>query len=247
MIREIAEHRSVRNFKPDPIDPQVITQILGAAVRASNTGNMQVYSIVATTSEEVLAQLRPCHFNQPASRAPLLLTFCVDIHRFSMWCERRGAKPRYDNFAWLINGSIDALLASQNAALEAEAQGLGICYLGTTIYTAEKISDILNLPGGVLPVATIAVGWPADNPPLTDRLPLEAVVHYDTYKEYTGEDIDRLWHERENSDETQNLLEVNGLPNLARIFTEKRYTAQDNLSISESYLSEAKRKGFFNH
>ena len=54
----------------------------------------------------------------------------------------------YDNFAWFLNGVTDALLAAQNLCVEAEAHGLGICYLGTTIYTAEEIARILDLPKG---------------------------------------------------------------------------------------------------
>lgn len=65
-----------------------------------------------------------------------------------MWCEQRDAEPCYDNFAWFLNGVTDALLAAQNLCVEAEAHGLGICYLGTTIYTAEEIARILDLPKG---------------------------------------------------------------------------------------------------
>ena len=82
------------------------------------------------------------------------------------------------------------------------------------------------------------------NPQLTDRLPLEAVVHYETYHDYTADDINRLWAERENSDETKQLLEINQLPNLAQIFTQKRYTEKDNIAISENLISLLKEHGF---
>ena len=77
--------------------------------RASTVGNMQLYSIIVTTSRELLEQLASLHFNQPAATtAPVLLTFCADIHRFSRWCELRGAEPGYDNFCWFMNGVTDA-------------------------------------------------------------------------------------------------------------------------------------------
>lgn len=247
MIKEIAEHRSVRRFKADPVAPEVLEEILLAGTRASNTGNMQVYSMVVTTSAELKEKLSPCHFNQPCvMQAPVVITFCADIHRFSKWCRQRGAEPQYDNFAWFVNASIDALLASENVALEAEAHGLGICYLGTTTYTAERIAEILKLPEGVVPVTTIVMGYPDGEVPLTDRLPLEAVVHYDTYKDYSNEDIDRIWAAREASEETAGLLKVNDLPSLARIFTERRYKGADNVAISRGYLEFIKKQGFFN-
>ena len=125
--------------------------------------------------------------------------------------------------------------------------GLGICYLGTTIYTAGMIAESLELPKGVIPVTTIVLGYPDESPELTDRLPLEAVVHYEKYTDYTAAEIDELWAEREESELTKRLLEENGLPNLAQIFTQRRYVREDNLSISNSYFALLKEKGFFNN
>ncbi len=150
------------------------------------------------------------------------------------------------NFCWFMNGVTDALLASQNACLEAEAHGLGICYLGTTLYNAGEIARILRLPKGVLPVMTVAMGYPETLPPLTDRLPLDAVVHRDTYTDYTPERLEILWREREASAETQQLLAENRLPNLARIFTERRYVREDNVTFSRKYFDELVEQGFFN-
>lgn len=247
MIKEIAGHRSIRKFKDTPVPENVLNEILEAGTRASNTGNMQLYSMIVTTSHELRKQLSPCHFDQPSVlQAPVHITFCADINRFDKWCRQRGAEPGYDNFAWFVSATVDAVLASQNVALEAEAHGLGICYLGTVIYTADKIAEILELPDGVVPVAAIVMGYPDQQPPLTDRLPLEGVVHREKYHDYTTQDIDRIWAEREVSEETKGLLEVNGLPNLARIFTERRYTKEDNLAISRSYLEFIKKHGFFN-
>ncbi len=247
MIKQIEEHRSHRNFTSQQVDAQAIRAIAEAATRASNTGNMQLYSIVISTSREMLDKLAPLHFNQPAARtAPLLMTFCADINRFSKWCKVRGADPAYDNFLWYVSAATDALLASQNASLEAEAHGLGICYLGTTLYNARQICEALSLPRGVIPVMTVAMGYPATEQPLTDRLPLAAVVHEECYHDYTDEDIERLWAERESSELTAKLLEENGLPTLAHIFTERRYARPDNLAISNSYFALLREQGFFN-
>ncbi len=246
MIKEIAEHRSHRKFRPESIPDDVMREMLEAAVRASNTGNMQVYSIVVTTGKALLQRLAPCHFDQPAAHAPAVITFCADVRRFSRWCELRGARPEYDNFVWFLGAMTDVLLASQNLALQAEAHGLGICYLGTTFYNAPEISEILQLPGGVIPVMALSCGYPAENPPLTDRLPLEAVVHRDVYHDPTDAEIENFWAARETSQETAALLETNGLPNLARIFTERRYKGDDNRAFSRKYFDELVKKGFFN-
>lgn len=244
----LSQHRSIRKFQSTPIPQEVLNQVLEAATRASTCGNMQLYSLVVTRDEALRAALAPCHFNQPmVSQAPCLVTVCADIHRFSMWCDQRDAEPAYDNFAWFLNASTDALLAAQNLCIEAEMQGLGICILGTTIYTAAEISRILELPKGVIPLTAIVMGYPDEDPGLTDRLPLEAVVHYEKYTDYTAAEIDELWAEREESELTHRLLEENALPNLAQIFTLRRYKREDNLAISKSYFALLKEKGFFNN
>lgn len=247
MIKEIALHRSYRRFRDEPVPQEVMREMQEAAVRASNTGNMQVYSIIVTTDKALLERLAPCHFSQPAAKAPALVTFCADVRRFSRWCELRGAEPEYGNFVWFLNAMTDAVLASQNLALEAEAHGLGICYLGTTLYNAPEISEILELPEGVIPVVTVACGYPAGEVPLTDRLPLEAVVHSEVYRDPSDADIERFWAQREASEETAGLLTANELPNLARIFTERRYKGEDNRAFSKKYFEELTRKGFFNN
>ena len=247
MIKTIFEHRSVRSYKPDPVDEALLQRILEAGTRASNTGNMQIYSIIVTTDPQIREQLSPCHFGQPmVTQAPIVLTFCVDVRRFSLWCRQRGADPQYDNFVWFVNGAIDAILASQNGCLEAEAEGLGICYLGTTTYNADRIAEVLALPEGVIPVTTVTMGYPDKLPPPTDRLPLEGVIHRERYHDYTPEAIDAIWADKEASEETAGLLKANDLPNLARIFTERRYKGEDNRLFSRKYFEMLKKQGFFN-
>ena len=248
MKRVLFKHRSIRKFRSTPIPEEILREVLEAAVRASTCGNMQLYSLVVTRDQAVKEQLLPCHFGQQmVTQAPCVVTVCADVHRFSMWCEQREAEPAYDNFAWFLNASTDALLAAQNLTIQAEMNGLGICFLGTTIYTAQQICSVLQLPKGVVPLTTIVMGYPDEEPELTDRLPLEAVVHYEKYQDYTAAEIDELWAEREESDETRKLLEENDLPNLARIFTERRYVKEDNLAISRTYFEMLKEKGFFNN
>lgn len=247
MIKEIANHRSIRQYKLDQIPENILKEVLEAGTRASTVGNMQLYSIIVTQSAEMRAKLAPLHFNQPAATtAPCILTFCADVNRFSRWCEQRGAEPGYDNFCWFMNAVTDALLASQNITLEAQAHGLGVCYLGTTLYNAGEMVQLMELPEGVIPVMALSVGYPEAMPGLTDRLPLEGVVHYERYEEYTPEAVDAIWKEREASEETAKLLEANQLPNLARIFTERRYKKDDNVHFSRKYFDELKKQGFFN-
>lgn len=248
MIGTIKSHRSVRNFiEGKAIPEQLMSQLIEAATRASTTGGMQLYSIVVSESEEMKEKLSPLHFNQPMVRkSSAVVTFCADTARFSRWCKLCGAEPSYDNFAWWVNAAIDALLAAQNFCLEAESEGLGICYLGTTIYTTAKLIEVLELPKGVVPVTTVVVGYPASTPDLTPRLPLSAVWHKEKYSAPSTEALKELYRETESSPLTAKLLSDNNQPTLAHVFTECRYKRDDNLAISRSYYEALSAQGFLN-
>ncbi len=248
MKNTILNHRSIRKYKDIKIDKVVVDRILQAGIRASNTGSMQIYSIIVTQDKEKKEALLPLHFNQEAvKQAPLILTFCADLNRFNKWCNLRNAKPEYDNFLWFYTASIDASITAQNCALAAEAEGLGICYMGTTNYTAEKIIEVLELPKGVVPVTTLTIGLPDEDPGLTDRLPETAVVHYETYSDFSNEDIDELYKELESSEFSKQLLKENDTETLAQVFTKKRYTGANNIHFSKSLLEVIKKQGFWNH
>ncbi len=180
MIDTLLNHRSIRKFKSDTVEPSKLNTILEAAIRASNTGNMQAYSIVVTWDTEIRWQLWEAHFKQNmVLEAPVHLTFCADFNRFSKWCEQRKADPGYDNYLSFLTGAIDAVIAAQNVAIAAESLGLGICYLGTATWMASKMIEILELPRLVVPVTALVIGYHDENPPLTDRLPAEGMVHHE--------------------------------------------------------------------
>jgi nitroreductase len=248
MYDTILNHRSIRKYTMDPIPREILDYILEAGTRAATTGNMQVYSIIVTTEDAIKEKLAPCHFNQPmVTGAPVLLTFCADFSRFSKWCRLRKAEPGYDNFLSFFTAAIDALLVAQNVSVAAEDAGLGTCYLGTTTYTAGKIIEVLELPCGVVPVTTLTVGYPDEHPGLTDRLPLEAVVHWEKYRDYTDSDIDKYYMEKELINSYQEFVKENGKETLAQVFTDVRYRKEDNILFSKSLLEVLKNQGFMNH
>jgi hypothetical protein len=209
---------------------------------------MQVYSIIVTRDENKKRELSPLHFNQKVvMEAPVLLTFCADFNRFKKWCELRKATPGYDNFLSFMTAAIDALLVAQTVCIASEARGLGICYLGTTTYMAHKIIEVLNLPKGVVPVTTISLGWPAEHPDQPDRLPSEAVIHYEIYKDYTDSDIERFYSEKEERRDSMQFIRENNKETLAQVFTDIRYKKEDNVYFSKLLLQVLQDQGFMNN
>lgn len=245
MLELLLNRKSIRKYTDTDISEELLNALLEASCRTSTTGNMQVYSIISTRDKNIKEQLAPCHFNQPMVKdAPVVLTFCADFNRFNLWCRQRKAEPGYDNFLSFITAAIDALIVAQTFCIAAESKGLGICYLGTTTYTADKIIDILDLPPGVVPMTTITVGWPGEDPEQVDRLPLSAIIHREKYKDYSAEDIDKLYAEKEERDDSLQFIKENNKESLAHVFTDIRYKKADNEHFSDILLEVLRKQGF---
>lgn len=241
----LKNRHTVRHYADRPVDQRLIEQLLEEAERTQTMGNLQLYSVVTTRDDAMKQLLAPCHFNQPmVTQAPVLLTFCADFHRTTRWCEERDAHPGYDNFLSFVNATTDALLFCQNFCTLAEAAGLGLCYLGTTLYTPLEIIRILELPKLVMPIATLTVGWPDETPQSTDRLPLSAILHEEHYHSPTREDIDRDYAFKEALPENREFVRINQKETLAQVFTDLRYTRKDNEAMSQSFLQALRQQGF---
>ncbi len=244
-MESINKRKSIRKYSDRPVDDELLNRLLGESMRTQTMGNLQLYSVVVTRSDEMKQKLAPAHFNQPmVTGAPVVLTVCADFNRTTRWAEERKAHPGYDNILSFINAATDALLYTQTFCNLADEEGLGYCFLGTTVYNPQLIIDVLRLPRLVMPVATITLGWPDENPPLTDRLPLESLLHHETYVDYTPELIDRYYAEKESLPENQEFLKINNKETLAQIFTDIRYTKEANEAMSATLLDALKNQGF---
>jgi FMN reductase [NAD(P)H] len=244
-MKNILTRRTIRKYADKNVDEELLNRLLGEACRTQTMGNLQLYSVVVTRSEEMKQRLAPAHFNQPmVTQAPVVLTVCADFRRTTRWCEERQADAGYDNFLSFISAATDALLFTQTFCHLAEEEGLGCCFLGTTVYMPQTIIDVLGLPRLVMPVATITLGWPDEEPPLTDRLPLAAIVHNEAYADYTAERIDELYAAKEALPENQEFVRINQKETLAQVFTDCRYTRKDNVAMSEGLLEALRHQGF---
>ena len=241
----LLNRRTIRKYSAKPINNALLNEVLTEGCRASTTGNMQVYSIIITRNRGKKEELAPLHFNQKMiTEAPVILTFCADFNRFNKWCLLRKAEPGYDNFLSFMTAAIDALLVAQTFCIAAESKGLGICYLGTTTYNAHKIIEVLKLPRGVVPITTVTLGWPSEKPEQVDRLPLEALIHKQTYADYSDEDIIKYYHPKEEREDSTQYVRENNKETLAQVFTDIRYKKADNVYFSKILLQVLKDQGF---
>ena len=241
----LKSHRSIRKYLLKCIPDSILEDILECGVRSSNTGNMQLYSIIVTKDILKKEKLSPLHFNQPMIKnAPVVLTICFDLNRFMKWCEINNTNTDFNNLLWLFNGMIDASILAQNICIAAESYEIGICYLGTTLYNAPEISEVLHLPSGVIPVTTLTMGYPEQIPDLTDRLPNCAVIHYEEYQDFSSMKIGELYKEKEDLESSMKFIAENGKKNLAQVYAEVRYKSADNIYFSKKLMTMLVKQGF---
>ena len=244
-MKSIQNRTSIRKYSSREVSDELLNRLLEEAERTPTMGNLQLYSVVITRSEKGKKALAPAHFNQPmATGAPVVLTICADYRRTTLWAENRKAHPGYDNILSFMNAATDALLFTQTFCNLAEEEGLGTCFLGTTVYMPKMIIDTLKLPKLVMPVATITLGWPDEQPALSERLPLRSIIHQEAYEDYTPEKIDDFYAEKENLEVNKEFVRINHVETLAQVFTDIRYTKKDCEAMSKGFLDALKNQGF---
>ena len=244
-MKSIQNRTSIRKYSSREVSDELLNRLLEEAERTPTMGNLQLYSVVIRRSEEGKKALAPAHLNQPmVTGAPVVLTICADYRRTTLWAKNRKAHPGYDNILSFMNAATDALLFTQTFCNLAEEEGLGTCFLGTTVYMPKMIIDTLKLPKLVMPVATITLGWPDEQPALSERLPLRSIIHQETFEDYTPEKIDDFYAEKENLEVNKEFVRINNVETLAQVFTDIRYTKKDCETMSKGLLDALKNQGF---
>lgn len=246
MITDYFSNRSsVRKFTDKEVSDKLLNSIIERASKAPTTGNMQVYSIIVTREENRRRKLAEAHFNQPAATgAPVLLTICADFNRFTRWCKLSKADPGFDNFLSFTSAMLDATIIAQQIVTIAEMEELGTCYLGTATFNAPKIAELLKLPELVVPVAALAIGYPAEKGEATERLPLQAFCHEEEYPAFTDAEIKDLYRVKDEFEPNKGYVREHSKESIAQVFTDIRYPKQMNEDFSTAFLDYLQKSGF---
>lgn len=225
--------RSVRTFTDRPVEQPLLRKIVEQAAKAPTTGNMQLYSVVSTAEPERRTALSALHFNQQAAAgAPTMLTVCADLHRFERWCELSEAKPGLRNLPGFMYAFFDAVIFAQQLTTVAELSGLGTCYLGTTAFNAPEIAELLELPDGVVPLLTLAVGYPAEEGVATERIAIDGILHSERYTAFSDQQIRDIYAPKDKYPANAAFVAENEKSTLAQVFTDVRYPRAMNEEFS---------------
>ncbi len=186
VIASLLQHRSVRAFRSDPLQPGTLETLVAAAQSAATSSNMQAWSVVAVTDPATKAALaRVAGGQRHIEQCPLFLVWVADLSRLervgAATGERLEAVPYLESFLF---AAFDAMLAAQNATVAAESLGLATVYIGALRNDVEVVAATLGLPSGAVGVVGLCIGH-ADESEMAwrvkPRLPQAAVLHHDRY------------------------------------------------------------------
>ncbi len=178
----IRRHSSVRQYTDQPIDQDLLNDIIRCGQAASSSSFIQAYSLLRVRDPEKRKTIAEAAGGQAwIVAAPEFLMICADLQRVAYACRKAGAGELEGWTEHFIAATVDAALMAQNMMLAAEAAGLGGVFIGGIRNDPATVAKLLALPEQVYPVFGLCLGWPTQRNPVKPRFPVEAIVHTDQY------------------------------------------------------------------
>ncbi len=186
LLEPIKQRATVRRFDPEgKIPPEELREIIDAGRKAPTSGTTQAYSFLWIRDPTVRKRIHElCNRGtEQIETASHFLLVCIDVRRNMHLLGRRDKSFALPREMGLLEGTIDAALAAQLTMIAAESRGYGVCPIGNILNGIEEVVEELSLPEGVMPIFGLCIGVPAEDAPREHcpRVPLEAVLHEDTY------------------------------------------------------------------
>ena len=183
-LAQIAGHRSIRRYRPDPVSAELLRLLLACALSAPTKSDLQQADIIHITDagkrQRIVTAIPDMAW---ILDAPVFLVFCGNnrrIRHIGGWRGKPFVNEHLDHF---MNAAVDAGIVMMNFIRAAEAAGLGACPISAIRNAIDVTSRELELPEGVFPVAGLCVGYPATPGHISPRLALEVTVHTNRYDE----------------------------------------------------------------
>jgi len=196
-LKLLIERASCRSFSDKEISSNVLQLILTAGIHAPTGGNLQPYSIIKIEEYKTKQKLAELCGQKIVGKAPILLLFCIDLHRIERWAKLEiapfTATSSFQHF-WI--SFIDTIICAQNICTAADSLGLGSVYIGTILEFFTDIRDMFQLPNGVFPVVLLCLGYPKVRLLSRKKLDVEVIVHADRYHEIEDQKLIDAFNEK---------------------------------------------------
>ncbi len=178
VLEAIKTRRSIRKYKPTPVDDKSIELVLEAAHWAPSWANTQCWRFIVVRDNNIKAELaNTLSDNNPATDAiksvPVVIVACAELGKAGY---KLGESATDKGEFWYM---FDVALAMQNLTLIAHSLGLGTVHVG--LFNAKKAAAILEIPQGFCVVEMIPLGYPDQEPKVRPRKELSEIVFYNKY------------------------------------------------------------------
>lgn len=181
-IDVLLNHRTIREFKSSPMQPQQLSILLDIAKRTATSMGLQSFSIIRIVNPELKAAIAEVCNQEYVARVPELFIFIVDAYRNSRIAREQGITSDIERDSdRFFQGWTDAAIAAQNMVAAAELGGFGTVFFGSILNNVPKMIELLKLPELTFPVVGVGIGVPNQKPQLKPRMPREANVFDDSY------------------------------------------------------------------
>jgi nitroreductase/FMN reductase [NAD(P)H] len=183
-LARIAVHRVHRRYLARDVAPDLLRLLCACALSAPSKSDLQQGDILVIRDKVKRAAIAGLLPEMPwVADAPVFLVFLANGRRLPEISRMRGKPFPNDHLDLFFNATVDAAIIMTTFLHAAEAAGLGCCPISVIRDHAKVISDMLDLPAKVIPVAGMCVGWPAEEGGITPRLPLDVTVHEEQFTE----------------------------------------------------------------
>lgn len=242
-IRALFSRKSTRVFEDRPIPSDAKQVIIESALQAPTAGNQLLYTIIDVTDKKLLKGLSLTCDDQPfIAQAKMALVFVADCQRWLDMYRLAGKNPREPGVGDLMLAVSDACIAAQNTIVCAQSLGIGSCYIGDILESAELHRDVLHLPEFTMPCAMVVFGYPTvqQQRKKPARFPTKYIVHENAYRQLSPDEIHDMYHSREAAEGRDRAFE----PTI-RSFCERKYEsdfAREMTRSVEVYLKSFLRK-----
>ena len=185
-LARMLEHRSHRRYAERPVAQSCCGSCLHARSRRRPRAICSRPTLCTSTTRrkrKTIADLIPD--NPWVRTAPVFLIFCGDNRRTRQVAELRGKPFANDHLDAFMNSAVDAGIVLASFIHAAEAARLGCCPISSVRNHSQAVSDLLELPDWVFPLAGLCVGYPSETGMITSRLGLDVTVHTDRFDDST--------------------------------------------------------------
>lgn len=239
-LRLLTDRASCRVFKDKRVPESVVEKVVEAGIHAPTGGNLQPYSIIKIQKPAAVKKLAKLCGQSFLAKAPLHFVFCIDLHRLKRWARLENAPYSADRSLrpfWIAFQ--DTVICAQNMCVATDALGLGSVYIGPVFDSMTQIRNMCKLPKGVVPVVSLAVGYPKVKPRRRKRLPAAILTHNEVYREPADKEFLAVFRKR--YDGITQEITAKDLKTLA-----DSCTAAQGASFAEKCLKDVKGRGNFN-